>query len=333
MQTVEYAKAYHDNGLNVIPIKTDGSKSPPDNFGWKRWQSEKLPWYQSRTWWARPAASGIGIICGVTSGNLEVMDFDDGSCFPLWELAIRMKCGSEFFFSLPRVMTPKGNGCCHIYYRCQDPEHNQVLARTAEKKIRIETRAQGGYVVAPGSPLEVHPTSRPYRLENGSLLTIPVVTEEQRDYMLKVAHYYNKYKPPPKPAPAPATKTVAGKSGDRPGDVYNRSVTWDDVLAPHGWTIIRTRNDVTYWRKPNSDSKGCHASTNYADSDLLIVFSTSAPPFEAENNYNKFAAFALLNHGGDYNAAAKQLSQQGYGSNAGTEYQTLIDNFFNRKEQ
>jgi hypothetical protein len=45
----------------------------------------------------------------------------------------------------------------------------------------------------------------------------------------------------------------------------------------------------------------------------LYVFSTNAEPFEAEKSYSKFEAFTLLNHGGDYRSAVRELVRQGYG--------------------
>jgi hypothetical protein len=41
--------------------------------------------------------------------------------------------------------------------------------------------------------------------------------------------------------------------------------------------------------------------------------STNAYPFEAKKAYSRFAVYALLEHKGDYTAAAQELSKQGYG--------------------
>ena len=45
----------------------------------------------------------------------------------------------------------------------------------------------------------------------------------------------------------------------------------------------------------------------------MYNFSSNADPFEADQHYTKFAAYALLKHGGDYSAAAKALAELGYG--------------------
>ena len=44
----------------------------------------------------------------------------------------------------------------------------------------------------------------------------------------------------------------------------------------------------------------------------LYVFSSNAHPFEPERAYRKFAAYALLNTGGDFSKAAMILARQGY---------------------
>ena len=49
------------------------------------------------------------------------------------------------------------------------------------------------------------------------------------------------------------------------------------------------------------------------DSRTLRVFSSNAPPFEQDTNYSAFAVYAMLEHGGDFTAAAREFGRQGYG--------------------
>jgi putative DNA primase/helicase len=74
---------------------------------------------------------------------------------------------------------------------------------------------------------------------------------------------------------------------------------------------------MTYWRRPGKGGRGCSATTGYCrgkdGTDLLYVFSSNAHPFEPGRAYGRFAAYALLEHGGDYGAAAKALAAQGFG--------------------
>ena len=73
---------------------------------------------------------------------------------------------------------------------------------------------------------------------------------------------------------------------------------------------------MRYWTRPGKDRRnGYSATTGYADdADRLKVFTSSWPPFADGEVYTKFAAYALLNHGGDYQAAARELGRIGYGS-------------------
>src|SRR5207249_3530845 len=59
--------------------------------------------------------------------------------------------------------------------------------------------------------------------------------------------------------------------------------------------------------------RGVSATTNHAGNDWLWVF-TSSTSFDANRSYDKFGAYAVLNHAGDLAAAARALSEQGYGT-------------------
>lgn len=106
-----------------------------------------------------------------------------------------------------------------------------------------------------------------------------------------------------------------------PGTRYMAAVSWADVLVGHGWVVAYTADRTTYWRRPGKN-KGVSASTGFArgekNGELLYVFSTNAAPFEAGVTYSKFAAYAVLNHGGDYRKAARQLASEGYGADEPT---------------
>ena len=64
------------------------------------------------------------------------------------------------------------------------------------------------------------------------------------------------------------------------------------------------------WRRPGKDSGG-HSAT--FDGHVFYVFSSNAAPFESERGYNGFQVYALLEHRGDFTAAARALLDKGYG--------------------
>jgi hypothetical protein len=101
-------------------------------------------------------------------------------------------------------------------------------------------------------------------------------------------------------------------SGNRPGDDYNRRMTWPQLLEPAGWTRVFDRGDATYWRRPGK-TQGVSASTNYGGADLFFPF-TSSSVFAPDVSYSKFGVYCVLEHTGDFGKAAHALAALGYGN-------------------
>src|SRR5262249_25169298 len=180
-----------------------------------------------------------------------------------------------------------------------------------------ETRGEGGQAVAPGSPLTVHETGKPYqtiaRPADGRLVN--EVTPEERELMLELARSFNRRVAE---APSPKKERPATAEGEvLPGEDYDvRGPDWEEILD--GWQLVHQRGKDRYWRRPDKDTKGWSATTGYCKGkrgeDLLHVFSSNASPFANEKSYGKFRAYALLNHNGDLKAAIKALAKLGYGT-------------------
>jgi hypothetical protein len=103
----------------------------------------------------------------------------------------------------------------------------------------------------------------------------------------------------------------------RPGDDFCQRATWEEILSPHGWTQEGSYDGVRYWKRPGKTGPGLSATTGHCESEagreLFFCFSTNAAPFEAGKSYNKFGAYAMLNHNGDFSAASAALAEKGYG--------------------
>jgi putative DNA primase/helicase len=112
--------------------------------------------------------------------------------------------------------------------------------------------------------------------------------------------------------PQAPKQPAAKKDENRPGDDFNARATWDEILVPHGWVPLGTRGEETRWCRPGKPD-GVSASTNTYGRGLLHVYSTNAEPFENGESYKKFAAFAILNCGGNFKRAAQELRAMGYG--------------------
>jgi putative DNA primase/helicase len=309
--------------LCPIPQGQDGSKAP---FGvkqkWSRWQSERPSETTLNSWYSN-GRTGLGIVCGAVSGNLECLEFDDR---PTYEAFLELAHDRGLTDVVARIregyesQTP-GDGI-HWPYRCSKISGNTKLAcrpKLPEEMshpadniaVLIETRGQGGFIVEAPSFGKVHPTGKPYRLLRGSFETITTITPEERAALFELARSFDQMPKPEADRSSPST----GEPGGRPGDDFNAHGDWGHILVPKGWQLVYQRGDVGYWRRPGKN-KGISATTNYQGSNLLYVFSTSTP-FDSERGYSKFSAYALLEHGGDYAAAAQALSGMGYVENGG----------------
>lgn len=305
--------------LSSIPATEDGEKRPGLSK-WKTYQT-RLPTVDELKAWFASERTGIGLVTGAVSGNLEFLDFDSHEAFVEFrELAKAAELG-DVVERLYLEQTPRG---AHLAWRCDTIAGNQKLAFVYERdkhgniltdeyknpkmKTLIETRGEGGFIIIAPSGGRVHPTGKPYTLISGSLATIPVITQEERQELFSLARTLGEVK---KEQQADRSEPhEPGSNGDRPGDLFNARATWEEVLAPHGWRRVYERGGVSYWRRPGKD-RGISASINFQGSGLLYVWSTSTL-FESERGYSKFSAYTLLTHAGDFKKAAESLISAGY---------------------
>jgi putative DNA primase/helicase len=344
--TLTAALAWHAAGASVVRVATDGTKRPLGD--WKEAQSVRATEAQLRTWFA-DGHPGIGVVMGAVSGGLEMFEFEgravtegiarefneivEGS--GLGELWNRIKCGycdrspSGGFHVVWRVIDGLALGNKKLAARpAFDHEltdrQRKILADKPGKVFPldlIETRGEGGQSVMAPSYGPVHDTGRPWELLAGGPATVADITADERDALLAIARMLDQMPEAPEPAaPAgPADTFLLGSSspasadrGLKPGDDFEQRTPWVDILKPHGWQLLFTSGHTSYWRRPGK-AAGVSATTGRdPQRDRLYVF-TSSSEFTPEVPYTKFGAYALLEHGGDHSAAARELRRRGYG--------------------
>jgi putative DNA primase/helicase len=298
-------------GLSVIPIRPDGTKRPALD-AWAPYQHMQVKATTLASWFRH--GEGLAVIGGAVSGHLEILDFDVPELFAPWYALVEQLCPG-LVARLPLVQTPSDGR--HVYYRCQSIARNLKLAQrfsaNGTPETVIETRGEGGYAIAPPSPPACHPWHRSYQPLCGDLAAIPTITVRERTCLLQTARAFNTSVKPQRVVSGGPIGMMQRIGGHRPGDVFHAHADWRRLLEPHGWTCVGQHGEVTYWRRPGKIGPGISATTNYAGRHLLYIFSTNAAPFEPETAYTPFAAYALLNHGGDFTAAARSLAARGYG--------------------
>ena len=327
------ALTWYDAGCSIIPIRADGTKKPA--FEWKQYMETRIERDRVKDYFTLRPASGIGIVCGAVSGNLEMLELEgratSGADIDKIMSESEKRGVLHLFLSLMTdgyaEWTPSGG--LHFLYRISGHEvpGNTKIARrpaTPEElidkpgdrfKVLAETRGEGGYLVVAPSCGTVHDTGDSWSVAAGELGVIPTISWEERQRLHEALRAALDEMPAPPPPPArPQLSSLLPATSDRPGDDFNIRGNWYDILLPHGWAVDKRQGNTIYWVRPGKDPRLGHSATTgrAADGDRLYVFS-SATIFEPEQPYNKFAAYALLEHNGDYAAAARALGSMGFG--------------------
>ncbi len=322
----------HTMGISVIPIHPAGpmgAKRPAVN--WKQYQHELASKQQIRHWFTG-TNYGLAIITGAVSGNLEMIELEGRAAHEISHLKdLAENSGlDELWQRLTQgwsEATPSGG--IHYYLRSTQPvAGNTKLARREStpnelethpnQKIQVlaETRGEGGYSICAPTPGTHHETGRAWTSLFGNPTTVPTFTKEEVEALHSLFKTLDEpiEKPTEKPTFTPTVVNGMDSEGVKPGEDYNQKATWQDILEPHGWTLLHTdHSGTTYWRRPGKTTPGISATTGHADdADRLYVFSTSTE-FETETPISKFHAHAILNYNGDHQACAKDLARQGYG--------------------
>lgn len=308
------------HGCSVIPVANDGTKRPAVN--WKTWQAAPPTERDLRTWFEPYYASrqpnkydGLGVITGAVSGHLEMLEVEGRAVHLVTQIRDRLiEAGHQGLWD--RLMfgwvERSRSGGWHWFYRTEGPAaRNTKLARKPGVEpdtvdVLIETRGEGGFVVAAPSAGRASSDDGAWIRLNGSPATCPTITLAERGVLFGVCNTFDKMPTIDQVTPHDWAKPAS----ERPGDQFNATASWEDILE--GWTKVRKLGDGHTWTRPGKAPRdGISATTGQSSDgmDRLYVFSTSTP-FEAEKPYTKFGAYALLQHGGDYAAAARELGKQ-----------------------
>lgn len=309
--TLEAAQELTATGVSVIPIKADGSKATLGK--WTQAQERRADPAQVAQWFSTPGP-GLGAVMGAVSGNLLMVEIEGRAAdrrADLEQLAEASGLGELWRRVCAGWMESSPSGGIHWFIRTPTPFPSRKLAQTADKVCLAETKGEGGYSIMAPSSGGVHATGKPWVRLAGGPATACTVTQEELEQFLTLFSALDERPaaPTPERTPRPAANTGQGIP---PGEDYENRTPWADILTPHGWAFLFAQQNTTYWRRPGK-SAGISATTGHADDrDRMWVF-TSSTEFQPETPYTKFAAYALLNHGGDYAAAASQLRREGYG--------------------
>jgi hypothetical protein len=318
-------RAARDAGLCCIPASNDGSKRPwPDGPKWTQYESKRPTAEQGESWFASDAYSGLGLVCGAVSGNLELLEFEGRA---VREGVLRDYAEAAKALGLDDLLRRVTSGYCemspsggrHIFYRCADviPGSSKLALRPAtadeldeepdEKwRVLIETKGEGGFGIIAPSNGSTHPSGRSWVLKQGGLAQIATISADEREALVNLARTFDQR---PVDAYRPVRSDVT--AGGRPGDDFAERGSIDEAVEGSGWSYVATSGANQLWRRPGKD-RG-HSATWHPDKRVFYVFSSSTAFPEVSKGYGLFQVLAFARFDGDFSAAARWCRQQGFG--------------------
>jgi hypothetical protein len=299
-------------GLCPLPVRDDGLKAPAVSE-WRSFQTTRPTVEQMRAW-DFDHRSGFGVL----GGHLDPWDFDCPDTYHafvagavsggLGDVVDRIRAGFE-------AETPGGGRRWLVHNPAGLIFEDTVLAArprldSEPPRPKVKTLIEiVTFAIVPPSNGRVHPSGRPYVQLTGGFDTIAHYTADERDALKALARSFDQ-----RPRPE-AFRRAGHQSGtidsSRPGDDYNRRIALSSLLEPFGWVHVFDRGEVEYWRRPGK-TRGISATFNFGRSNLFYPF-TSSTEFDPDKSYSKFAVYAILHHGGDFEAASRALAAQGFG--------------------
>ena len=292
------ATQYHAAGLKIIPFwsRPDGSKIFPPEYA-------KYRDAQTAEDIARLFAGDCDGVCLLCTDGVEAIDVDTkhdptgkirGQLIDAFDAADFKMAGV--------VQRTKSDGL-HMIYRCPAPEGNRKLARRkGEKEAMIETRGKGGLLFIAPTP--------GYEVLSGTLFSIPEVSQEDRDELIKICAHMDE------PDAVQFSENVSAQaktiSGKKPWEAFDESTSVLGMMEGYGWRQIGKAGDYVRLNRPGAKhSRGIDGSV-IVNANLFYPF-TSSEQFEPNKAYGPAAVYAIMEHGGNFSAAAKALYQKGFG--------------------
>jgi len=304
------AKEYiNERGLSVITILEN---KRPALYEWKTLQQKAIENPEDLFTGAKVNTKfpiyGLGVITGSVNGNLEVIDIDtkNDTKGGIWE-ALK----EEIENILPSLLgqfliVQTKSGGYHIYYRSETIEGNLKLANNPKGEAILETRGEGGYVVAPPTP--------GYTIINGDYNSIPDISQEERDTLLSICRSLDQQK---KESPLIEQYFThlpqISNPEDSPLEAYNKegASVVIPLLVSHDWKEVERSGERVKLKRPGETT--AHSSGDFhIGKNLFKVFSTSTV-FESGKGYSPASVFCLLECGGDWKLTYQRLLERGYG--------------------
>jgi len=121
-----------DSGLCPVPPRMDGTKAPVGE--WRKYQRQRPARGEIESWYG--PNTGVGLVCGKISGNLECLEFDDSAAYEAYKgLAEATQLGDLVERIEVGYLEQSPSGGFHWLYRCSAISGNTKLAPLKRRSL------------------------------------------------------------------------------------------------------------------------------------------------------------------------------------------------------
>lgn len=282
----EIAKKYYDAGLNILPAS---SREKRPLCAWKRYIKQRPTF--DEVFSSITNYDALAIVCGETSGGVEVIDFDQSAAaFPaFWNIEKETCAGC--------VVETSQSGGKHLIYRREDCGTSIKLASNKDG-VLIETRGRGGICII--SP------SVGYTLERGDFTRLPVLSRADCEKIFTTARSFDEVKKELRPVGVNLARVESVQSdGESVAERLRNGYEWLDSLLRAGWLFLFENENYFYFSRPFQNVNGKIGGSFSKIDKFFHCFTSNAPPLEVDRSYSPLQLIAALDFDGDESRAAK----------------------------
>ena len=290
----EIAKKYYDAGLNILPAS---SREKRPLCAWKKYIKQRPTF--DEVFSSITNYDALAIVCGETSGGVEVIDFDQqGAAFQAFWNIEKETCAEC-------VVETSQSGGKHLIYRREDCGSSLKLASN-KNGVLIETRGRGGICII--SP------STGYTLERGDFTRLPILSRGDCEKIFLTARIFDETKKELRPVGVNLPKVESAQSdGDSVAERLRNGYEWLESLQRAGWLFLFENENYFYFSRPFQNVKGKIGGSFSKIDKFFHCFTPNAPPLEVDRSYSPLQLIAALDFDGDESRAAKAHAPKSQG--------------------
>jgi hypothetical protein len=258
-RTLAHAKALAQAGYLVFPCAAR-AKNPVTEHGF---YDASIELDQINAWFDNGRGLNLAIRCGLQPNGIDLLAVDvdpDRDGDTTW----KELCNAHGTPLAPRHETPSGG--FHLFFnhpssRCS----GDLLGRG------IDTKGNGGYVVAPPSTI-VDDNGEIIHYDSNKALAL--VYNRPIDSPLWLVEAL--IEPPPAPRPMTLESSISRHPSTSPLDRARLGWDWSQELLSDGWSLHSSSSGDSRWTRPGKTPREGHSATLHA-SGAFVVFTTDRP--------------------------------------------------------